>query len=219
MFGLFASVARMFDHGLDKVLEKRAPSGLAKTMGAVGTIMVAAVVVGLMGAMILSSGTKIQTPAYYAVLPGEPPGRIRVLDSPALSVDKITKWSARAVRDIFRFNFRDIDARMKANAVYFTPAAHADFVRAMEDSGTIEDVKQERQFVLLTPLEPAQLVDRGQVNGKMVLVVEIPVLLTYIAGEKPVYQRQYLVLYVMPVPTTEDPEGLAIARLEAHPYR
>lgn len=219
MFGLFAPLARLFDHGLDGALEKASGKGLGKVMGVIGTIMAASLVVATCAALLLSAGTQIRPPVYYAVLPGEPPARLRVLDGPALSVDKITNWSARAVRDIFRFNFRDIDARLRASSAYFTPAAYRDFMRAMENSGTIQDVKDQRQFVLLTPMEPAQLVDRATVNGNMVLRVEIPVLLTYIAGEKPVYQKQYLVLFVMPVPTTEDPEGLAIARLEAHPYR
>ncbi len=219
MWGMFRGVAEFFDHSLDKVLSKPAGPAFSKNMGAIGAVILCAVLSILAALALAFSGRTIEAPQYYIVREGKPPARLPVLDSPALTVEKITSWSERAVREIFRFNFRDYEQRMAQNSVYFTPAAWRDFSASMEKTEMLKNTREQRQFVILTPLEDAQLIDRVVVGGRYVLLVEIPVIITYIGGEEPVYQKQFIQLFLLPVPPEESPEGLAIAKLRAQPYR
>ena len=219
MWGMFRFVSEFFDHSLDKVLSGPAGPGFGKSMGAIGAILFGSVIVMIAAVALAISGRTIEAPQYHLVKDGAPIGRLPVLNSPSLSVEKITLWSERAARDIFRFSFRDYESRMADNAVYFTPAAWRDFSESMEKTQMLKNTREQRQFVILTPLEDAQLIGRGTVGGKMVLRVEIPVIITYIGGEKPVYQKQLLELFLLPVPPEQSPEGLAIAKLRAHSYK
>ena len=108
--------------------------------------------------------------------------------------------------------------QLNASAVYFQEGAWQDFKASMEKTKLVEKIKSERLFVVLTPMEDPQLIGRGMVGGQEVLRIEVPVVLTYIGGSEPVYQYQILELFVRVVPPAESPEGLAIARLKAHPY-
>lgn len=219
MWGLFRFVGEFFDHGLDKVLSGPAGPAFGKNMGVIGAVILSSLVVVVAAMGIAISGRGIETPQYYLVKEGEVAGRLPVLATPSLSVEKITLWSERAVRDIFRFNFRDYESRMRQNSVYFTPAAWRDFSASMERTQLLQNTRSQRQFVVLTPMEPAQLIGRSVVNRQVVLRVEIPVIISYIGGEEPIFQKQILEVFILPVPPEQSPEGLAIAKLRAHPYR
>lgn len=218
MFGMFKSIAALFDHGLDKALGRPAGPGFDKSMGAIGAIILGALLCVGAAVFIWFSGRTLEAPQYYVVTQ-EGPKRLPVLGTPALTVEKITEWSERAVIDIFQFGFRNYEQRMAVNSVYFTPAAWNDFTASMERTNLLETVRSQRQVVVLTPLEPAQLIDLASVGGRQVFRVEIPVIITFIGGEKPHYQRQYMELFLVPVPPEKSPEGLAIIKLTPHPYR
>lgn len=218
MFGVFKSIAALFDQDLDKSLANPAGPGFGKSMGAIGTILLGAMLCIGASVLLWFSG-RTQDPPQYFLVTQEGPKRLPVLNTPALTVEKITSWSERAVIDIFQFNFRNYQQRMAVNSVYFTPAAWNDFTASMERTSLLETVRSQRQFVVLTPLEPAQLVDLASVGGRQVFRVEIPVIITFIGGERPAYQRQFLELFLVPVPPEESPEGLAIIKLTPHPYR
>ena len=219
MYRLFATVAQRFDQPLDAVLAPTIGNDLARAMGAVGAIMVGALLTIGLAISVGVFGRQVHSPEYFVVAQGKAPAPMRVLNSPSLSAEKIVNWSNRAVRDIFRFNFRDIDSRLESNSVYFTEGSWAEFRASMEKTEMVEKVKGERLFVSLTPMEDPQLIDRVSVNGQEVLRVEVPVVITYIGGAKPVFQRRFIELFLLPVPSTDDPEGLAIAKLSAKPYR
>ena len=215
---MFKFLAQMFDQSLDRVLEPIEGKPYGKIMGRIGLIMASAlVVIGLAGAVVVK-GRKIEQPQNLVIQEGKAPMRLPVLENPSLSVDKISTWSARAVRDIFNLRFDTVDEQLNASAVYFQEGAWQDFKASMEKTKLVEKIKSERLFVVLTPMEDPQLIGRGMVGGQEVLRIEVPVVLTYIGGSEPVYQYQILELFVRVAPPAESPEGLAIARLKAHPY-
>lgn len=215
---MFKFLAQMFDQSLDKVLEPLEGKPYGQVMGRIGLIMACAlVVIGLAGALIVK-GRTVEQPQNFVLQQGKEPMRLPVMGNPSLSVDKISTWSARAVRDIFNLRFDTVDQQLNASAVYFQDGAWQDFKASMEKTKLIEKIKTERLFVVLTPMEEPQLIGRGMVGGREVLRIEVPVVLTYIGGSEPVYQYQILELFVRVVPPAESPEGLAIARLKAHPY-
>lgn len=216
---MFRFIAQMFDESLDAILAPVEGKPYGQVMGRIGLVMAASAVVVLAALLAGVKGREIRTPAYFIVQEDKAPARLPVLNNPSLSVEKISNWSARALRDIFRFEFGRVDAQLASSEVYFLPQAWSDFQASMQKTEMLDRIRSERLFVVLTPLEEPQLVGRGVVGGREVIRVEAPVVLTYIGGETPVYQYQIIELFVRSVPPTESPEGLAIARLRAHPYR
>lgn len=211
MWSMFKGIAQLFDHSQDKVLAPLVGDSYGKAMGVVGAVILSAFVVMLLAVGVAVKGREIQQPSYFLVAPKEKPVRQPVLNSPSLSATKITNWSSRALRDIFTFNFNNVNERMAQNSVYFSEQAFADFQASVEKTGLLEDVQKQRLLVTLTPLGEPRLIGR---TGPY-LRIETPVLLTYIGGAQPVHKRNIIELMVEPVDTTKDPEGLSIVRLRS----
>lgn len=215
---MVAFVAKWFDQSLDKLFERGRVEGFEQATGRVGLILLAAFVVLALSMLVWWEGRKIEQPAYFLVRANQEPARLPVLNSPSLSAAKISSWSSRALRDIFRFGFRDVEERLEQSSVYFTTEAYSDFLAALEKSELLTRVREDRLIISLTPLEEPVLVSTVVVNGKRVIRVETVVAITYVGGEEPVVQYRLMEMLVSPVETTEDPEGLAIVRLRPYPY-
>ncbi len=211
MWSIFKVVAQMFDQSLDKVLEPLSGEGYPKVMGVIGAIILSSVLIILLAVGVAVKGRQIVQPNYFLVQKGQKPQRQPVLNGPSLSAVKITNWSSRALRDIFTFNFNNVNQRMAQNSVYFTDQAYIDFQSSLERTGLINDVQSERLVVSLTPLAEPRLIGK---SGPY-LRVEAQVLLTYIGGAQPVQKPMIMELMIEPVAPTEDPEGLSIARLRS----
>lgn len=215
---MFKFLAQLFDQSLDKVLEPVEGKPYGQVMGRIGLIMACSLVMLALAGFIATKGRKVEQPQNYVWQEGKAPMRLPVMNNPSLSVEKITTWSSRALRDVFNLRFDNVDSQLRANLVYFEEGAGEDFLASMQKTKMIDKVKSERLFVVLTPMEPPQLVGRGVVGGREVLRIEAPVVITYIGGAAPIYQYQIIELFVRVVPPAESPEGLLIVRLKAHPY-
>ena len=215
---MFKAFAGMLDQGLDKVLEPIVGKSYGQVMGRIGVILVLSLVVfgGALG--VFMAGRDMPQPSYFVVEQGKDPQWVPALGSPGLSIPKIQSWSARALREIFHLEFGKIDSQLAASSVYFESGVWADFRSSLESTQMLETVRSERLFVLLTPLEAPQVVGRGFSQGREAMRIEVPVVITYIGGTEPVHQYQLIELFVRAVPTSEAPEGLAIARLRAYPF-
>lgn len=218
MWSMFKVIAQSIDQSLDRVLEPAVGRDYGRAMGTIGAVLLGSLLVIVFAIGLGWKGREIHQPTYYLVSGGKPVGKLPVLNSPNLSAQKITDWSNRALRKLFTFDFRNIEDVMSDGSVYFSPGAYSDFKASMEKTKMVNKVKTERLKVVLTGLRDAQLVGRGVIGGRMALVVEQPVVLTYIGGEKPVYQYQFIQLLIRAVPTTENPEGLSIVSLKASGY-
>lgn len=211
MWGMFKFVAQMFDHSQDKVLEPLVGESYGKAMGVIGAILLGSFVVMVLAVGVAVKGREITQPAYFLVEPGQKPVRQPVLNGPSFSAGKITNWANRALRDVFTFNFNNVNQRMAQNSVYFSDQGFVDFQASLEKTGLLEDVQNQRLLVTLTPLTEPRLIGRA---GPY-LRVEAQVLLTYLGGPQPVHKKHLIELMIEPVSTSQDPEGLAIVRLRS----
>jgi len=209
---MFKFVAQMFDYSHDKVLESVVGDSYGKVMGVIGTILMGAFVVMVLAIGVMVKGREIQQPAYFLVAPQQKPVPQRVLNSPSLSAAKVTNWANRALREIFTFNFNNINQRLNQSSVYFSEQGFVDFKASLEKTGLISDVQGQRLLVTLTPLGEPRLIGRA---GPY-LRIEAQVLITYIGGPQPVHKKHLIELMVEPVAPTEDPEGLSIVRLRSY---
>lgn len=219
MISLFSGFGKMLDHGLDKALSPHAGKDYGNAVGVAGAIFVSALAIILLAAAMGFKGSQIEPPKYFVVYPGKKPASLPVLQMPVLSATKVQAWTDRALRETYTFNFNNLNSRMARASEYYTPEAWAALQLSLERSKFLPNVRNKRLVVWSTAIEPTTIVKSSKVGGRLVWVVEAPVMFSFIGGEKPVYDTVIFKVIVQQVPTTDDPEGLVIASAKTFPYR
>lgn len=216
---MFDFIARWIDEPLDDALSKDLGKDYGKVMGIIGTGVLCAAIIILFAIFNVFSASKIEAPQYSVIKNQKVVGKLPVLNSPSFSGEKIKMWSSKLVGDVYNFNFGNINRQIERNKFYFTPAAFEDFKKQIASTKLDEDVISNRLFVTSTPIDDPVIVGRARVNGQDVIRVQVPVVITFIGGDKPVYKKQWLDLFILAVSTTESPEGLQLARIVPKPMQ
>lgn len=136
------------------------------------------------------------------------------LGSPILSQGKIQNWTETAIKNIFSFNFVNIDERLEKNRVYFTPDGYEAFKIALNASKQLETVKKLSVEVWLTPTGDAAIVKQGYVTKNLKYWnIEVPAIITYNSASAPDNRNVIVSVTVVQVPTTENPNGIEISQI------
>lgn len=215
---MFAKIASLLDEKLDSVLEPENEKEYSKIMSVIGGVLLSSLLIVLFSILLVYKGNQINAPQYFLIQDGKTIGKLPVLYQPSVSTQKVSRWSAKAIREIFTFNFENVDRKVQSNSVFFTPQAHEDFVNSMIKRKEFEAIKGNRLYSTATLLERPQLISTGSFQGKRIIRVEAPVVMTLLGGKEPVHKKQWIILYVSLVPSTESPEGVVIMKMDQKPY-
>lgn len=140
----------------------------------------------------------------------------RVISMVPLSQANLTKpallsWAAQAASETMTFGFHDFRRRLQESSRHFTRRGWSSFVRALENSGMIETVTDNRQVISATPRGAPTILAEGLLpNGVYRWEVEIPMLITYELGQTKQSQNTTLRLVIVRVPKLESPNGVGI---------
>lgn len=147
--------------------------------------------------------------------------QIATLSGPILSITKIQSWSARAVKDIFTFDFTNADAHINSVKHYFTSSGWSQFSTSLKNTNLLKTVKNDQLMVSVTPLSPPVAVANPYyVLGKLVWPdIEVPVLLSYTGSQAPDNQKMVIHVMLVQVNPAENPDGVEIAGLTKSDYQ
>ncbi len=132
------------------------------------------------------------------------------LNQPNQNDSAVLSWTAQAATDIMTFNFRDYRKRLQDSSSYFTSTGWNSFMKALQDSRTLESVEKLQQIVTAVPKESPVIIDRNVAQGLYYWRVQLPLLVTYESGDKKASTTQILTLVVVRVSPLENPAGLGI---------
>lgn len=138
------------------------------------------------------------------------------LSEPNLSRPAVLSWTAQAATETLTFGFHDYRRRLQESSRHFTREGWGSFVKALQDSGMIESVEQNRQVLTATPRAAPTILSEGVLNGIYQWQVELPMMVTYQYGQQQRNMSMNVRLIVVRVPKLESPNGLGIEQWVAY---
>lgn len=165
---------------------------------------------------------EVRSPKYNLVN-GTDITALNVGPTPVLSKSKVQEWSARAIRDIFSFGFRNADTHLDSMRPYFNTAAWSSFRASVDKTNLYHSVVTNSLLVEVTPLQDALVGDSYSVLGKTIWPqVEVPVLVSYVGAigtNTMPSQRLTIVLTLVQADVSDSPDGLQIASMNPTEYK
>ncbi len=151
-------------------------------------------------------------PVYFATQADGSLVEIQPLDQPVVSDSMLLTWATRAAVSSYSFNFLDWQNDLQNVQQYFTSTGFKNFVDALQSSGNLDTVVAKRLVVQATVVDVPRVIQQGTIKGRYAWKIQIPMLIKYISANEELRQPVLVTLLVARVPTTQKPEGIAIAQ-------
>lgn len=139
-------------------------------------------------------------------------------EEPNLLSDTLLRWAGKAASRAYTFDFVNYEAQIAQARPYFTEAGWSDFRAAI--SGVLSTIVQNQLFVTGVVAGAPVIVNQGPLPGKdYVWRVQIPFLVTYQSADTTSKSFYVVVLSIVQVPTSDNPQGIGIDQfIMANPY-
>lgn len=144
--------------------------------------------------------------------------QIRVLDSPSASIQKVERWSVRALRSTFNLSFRDVHTRIEGARHYFTPSGWRSFQSAIDGIGLANRIIDNQMQLVVVPLRDARVTHTMTYGDIRLWRVSIPMLFSYTGANRPEIKLFTVHLLIHELPTTQSVEGVGIASIRLGKY-
>ncbi len=130
-------------------------------------------------------------------------------DKPNLLPDTIIRWASKAATAAYTFDFVNYNSQINAVRPYFTEAGWIDYKNSV--AGLINTIVQTQIFVYGVISGTPVISNQGVLPEKgYVWRVQIPFLVTYQANGPMVKKRFLVILSIVQVPTSVNPQGIGI---------
>lgn len=217
MLSIFRFFSLFVDsHSRDKYLEKYIGSDYKKNLDVIG-LNVFLIIVGLLCFLSFYFIASSKPPTVFYAWDGKNAVEIKTTSDPIISAEKVQSWTNDALKNIFSFNFYNVDQKMGQNSVYFTSDGWSAFQNALNVSEVLKNVKEKSLEVWLTPTGSAKIIEQYPVGDYYIWSVEVPAIITY-RGAAPVQSSKVIIsTTIVKVPTTENPNGIEISQIMVHP--
>lgn len=148
-------------------------------------------------------------PVFNAVQPDNSLMNLSPYDKPNLLSDTIIKWASKAATAAYTFDFVNYNAQIKLVRPYFTEAGWRDYLLSV--NSLIDTIVKSQIFVNGIVSGTPVISNQGPLPGKgYVWRVQIPFLVSYQAAESVSKQHYMVVLTIVEVPTSVNPQGIGI---------
>lgn len=151
-------------------------------------------------------------PVYFATQTDGSLVKIQPLEMPMVDQNMLITWATRAAVASYSFNFLDWQNDLQNSQQYFTSSGFNNFVDALKSSGNLDTVVAKRLVVQATVVDVPRIVQQGIIKGRYAWKIQIPMLVKYISASEELRQPILVTMLIARVPTTQKPEGIAIAQ-------
>lgn len=132
---------------------------------------------------------------------------------PNLLPDTIVRWASKAATTAYTFDFVNYESQINAVRPYFTEAGWSDYYGSV--SRLVNNVVQNQIFVYGIISGTPVISNQGELPDKgYVWRVQIPFLVTYQSNGPMVKKRYYVILSIVEVPTSVNPQGIGIDQFQ-----
>lgn len=165
---------------------------------------------GLIAAFVLFIGFSEPQNKYFATTEDGRLVPLVSLSSANLSHPALISWSSQAVTDVMTFGFHDYRRRLQESSRYFTRDGWASFTEALNNSGLVDSVKNNRQVLTAVPISAPIIRSEGLKEGRYQWEIEIPLRINVQFGETSKVISQTIRLTIVRVSRLESPSGIGI---------
>jgi intracellular multiplication protein IcmL len=128
---------------------------------------------------------------------------------PNLLPETIIRFASKAAVTTYTFNYVNYEEQLALARPYFTEAGWADFKASI--SGLAGSIVKNQLFVSGVVSAPPVISNQGPLPGKgYVWRVQIPFLLTYQSSTTSVKRKYFVIVTIVRVPTSVNPQGIGI---------
>lgn len=170
----------------------------------------AVVIVGMILCFLFYMNMAQPEDRYFATTADGRIMRLVPLDQPNMTVPALMSWVAQAATDVMTFGFHDYQRRLQDASQHFTRRGWESFTSALQKSRIIDAVETAQQVVTAAPRSAPVLVQEGVINGRYRWVVELPLMITYRAGNQSRTDNMQVTIVVERMPSLENPIGVGI---------
>lgn len=139
------------------------------------------------------------------------------LDKPGIESNVLLSWIVEGMNTAHTFNFMNYERRMKKAQEYFSREGYQDYTQALNSSGIIQAIVQNKWVMIAMPLEVPEILKEGTLGNRYLWRIKLPVQFNYRNINNPRTVQFDLNLLVVRVPTTESPNGVTIYKYELLP--
>ena len=165
----------------------------------------------LMGIIVFQFLSK-PAPVYFATQTNGSLIEIQPLTEPLIAQETLLTWATRAAVTAYSFNFVDWQNDLNNAQQYFTATGFKNFVDALKASGNLDTVVAKRLVVQATVVDVPRIIQQGLIQGRYAWKIQIPMLVKYTSASENLRQPILVTILVARVPTTQYPQGIAIAQ-------
>jgi len=134
-----------------------------------------------------------------------------------LSRPALLSWAAQAASETMTFGFHDYRRRLQESSRHFTRKGWWSFTQALQDSGMIETVNENRQVLTAIPRSAPTILAEGLTPaGVYRWEVEMPMQITYELGQSKRSDAMNIRLVIVRVPKLESTNGVGIEQWIAY---
>lgn len=163
----------------------------------------------LVGAIIY----KVMNPARPQYFATTPDGRMinwHPLTDPVVTDDFVLQWSANAVRQVFSLDFIHWRQQLQSASSYFTPSGWKYFLQSLKQSNNLETLTNLKMVSNAEITGSPQILEQEIVGNQYAWKVQMPILVTFINGQRTIPMPMNVTLIVLREPVQEYPDRIAI---------
>ncbi|MFK7838988.1 MAG: type IVB secretion system apparatus protein IcmL/DotI [Bdellovibrionales bacterium] len=175
------------------------------------------VIIGLIGAMYFVIQAHQPENRYFATTEDGRLVPMIALSEPNMSTPALMSWVAQSSTEVMTFGFNDYRRRLQESSRNFTRTGWESFTQALQKSRIIEMVEANQQVVTAAPQGAPILESQGLVAGRYQWVIQLPMILTYQAGNISRNDSLLVTVVVVRVPRLESPNGIGVEQWIAVP--
>jgi intracellular multiplication protein IcmL len=148
-------------------------------------------------------------PVFYVKNPTGRTIQLTAYDEPNYLPQTILTWASKAAVAAYTFNFATYNKTIPLARPYFTEGGWAAYQRAI--GNVISRVVKAQLIVQGVVTGPPVIANQGELPGHgYSWRVQIPFLVTYLSAGESKSQTYYVIMMVVKVPTTVNPQGIGI---------
>ena len=170
----------------------------------------AVIIVGLILCFLFYMNVSQPEDRYFATTADGRIMRLVPLDQPNMTTPALMSWVAQAATDVMTFGFHDYQRRLQDASQHFTRHGWESFTAALQKSRIIEGIETAQQVVTAAPRSAPVLTQEGVINGRYRWVVELPLMVTYRAGNQNRTDNMNVQIAIERMPSLENPVGVGI---------
>lgn len=148
-------------------------------------------------------------PAYYAVQPDRQKMNLSPAMEPSLIAPTILRFASQAATIAYTFDFVNYEKQIAEARPYFTEKGWKEFNASI--SGLLSTIRQRQLFVSGVVSGTPVISNEGPLPGiEYAWRIQIPFLVTYKASNTSAKKNYYILLTIVRVPTSINPQGIGI---------